>query len=242
MSIFLVVAQQAVADSLILPVEQPQLNLLIMIYKGGWLMIPIVLCSLIGVAIAIEKLLFLRKIRINTSHFMLRLRSLIMKTNIDDAIVLCSKTPGPIAKVLSIGISKSGRTKKDIQEIIESAGREEIYTMENHLGVLATIAAVAPMLGFLGTVTGMIRAFMMVQELGGNVNATVLAGGIWEALITTAAGLIVGIPAYLTYNYLISKIGRLVLEMEVSSTEIIDLLYSEEQNEIRNRKEIAEGL
>lgn len=242
MFLFFAAVQQEVVDSLMASAEQPSMSLLTMIYKGGWLMIPILLCSLIGIAIAIEKLLFLRNIRINTNHFMLRLRSFIMKDNIDDAIALCSKTPGPIAKVLLKGMSKSGRTKKEIQEIIETSGREEIYTMESHLGVLATIAAVAPMLGFLGTVTGMIRAFMMVQQLGGNVNATVLAGGIWEALLTTAAGLIVGIPAYLMYNYLVSKIGKLVLEMEVSSSEIIDLLYAEEKNEIHNRKEIAEGI
>lgn len=242
MLLFLADLQQTAVDSLMTSAEQPSMSLLTMIYKGGWLMIPILLCSLIGIAIAIEKLLFLRNIRINTNHFMLRLRSFIMKDNIDDAIALCSKTPGPIAKVLLKGMSKSGRTKKEIQEIIETSGREEIYTMESHLGVLATIAAVAPMLGFLGTVTGMIRAFMMVQQLGGNVNATVLAGGIWEALLTTAAGLIVGIPAYLMYNYLVSKIGKLVLEMEVASSEIIDLLYAEEKNEIHNRKEIVEGI
>jgi len=224
-----------------MPFEEPSVSMLSVIVRGGWIMIPILICSLVAIAIAVEKILFLRKIRINTNHFILRLRSLILKDGINEAITLCSKTPGPIAKVLMKGLSRAGRTKKDMQEIMETSGREEIYNLESNLGILASIAAIAPMIGFLGTVTGMIRAFMTVQQLGGNVNASVLAGGIWEALLTTAAGLFVGIPTYLIYNYLVSKVEKQVLDMEISSSEIIDLIYSEETDETSDRKKITEG-
>ena len=222
--------------------EEPSVSLLSIVMKGGWLMIPIFLASLIAIAIAVEKILTLRRNRINTNQFIMRLRGFILKDSIHDAVNLCARTPGPTAKVLMKGLSKAGRSKRDMLEIIETAGREEVYALEKHLGILASVAAVAPMIGFLGTVTGMIRAFMLVEQLGGNVNASVLAGGIWEALLTTAAGLFVGIPAYLIYNYLVSKVEMQVMEMEVSSSEIIDLVYSESENEVQNRKEIADGI
>ncbi len=234
--------QQGLQEMPEVVMEDPSVSLLSVIMKGGWIMIPIILASLIAIAIAVEKILVLRRNRINTNQFIMRLRGFILKDSIQDAINLCARTPGPTAKVLMKGLSKAGRSKRDMQEIIETAGREEIYTLEKHLGILASVAAVAPMIGFLGTVTGMIRAFMRVEQLGGNVNASVLAGGIWEALLTTAAGLFVGIPAYLIYNYLVSNVEKQVMEMEVSTSEIIDLVYSESDNEIQNRKEIAEGI
>ena len=242
MLLFLMALQEEVQGIPVVPVEEPSISFISIVIKGGWVMIPIILCSLIAIWITLEKIFYLRRIQINTNHFMLRLRSLILKDNIDEAISLCSNTPGPIAKVLMKGMSKGRRTKKDMQEIIETAGREEIHTMESLLGVLASIAAVSPMIGFFGTVTGMIRAFMAVQQLGGNVNASVLAGGIWEALLTTAAGLAVGIPTYLAYNYFVTKVERFVLDMEVSSSEIIDLIYAEEANEATDRKEVTEGI
>jgi len=200
------------------------MSLLSVLAKGGWLMIPIGLCSLIAVGFFIERLIVLRKAKINLNAFLLKIRQHINKQDFDNALRLCSTTPGPISKVLEKGIRLRGQSREEIKDAIESAGRTEIYQLERGLGALATIAGVAPLLGFLGTVTGMIQAFMRIQELSGNVNATVLAGGIWEALITTAAGLIVGIPALLAYNYLVTKVQRMVFELELGSTNLLELL------------------
>lgn len=204
------------------------------VLKGGALMIPIVLCSIIAVAILIERLLTLRKIRIKSGTFVLQIKYLLLRKDVDGAVALCKKTPGPIAGITKAGLEKINRPRQEIKEAIESAGRREIYFLEKYLGVLGTIAAIAPLLGFLGTVTGMIRAFMQVQVHGGNVDASVLAGGIWEALITTAAGLSVGIPALIFYNWLQGKVERFVFEMSETSTELMDLLLEP--------KEAADGL
>lgn len=205
------------------------MSLLSVLAKGGWLMIPIGLCSLIAVGIFVERLIVLRKANINLNAFLLRIRQYISKQDFDNALRLCSTTSGPISKVLEKGIRLRGQSREEIKDAIESAGRAEIYQLERGLGALATIAGVAPLLGFLGTVTGMIQAFMRIQELSGNVNATVLAGGIWEALITTAAGLIVGIPALLAYNYLVTKVLRMVFELELGSTNLLELLGTSQE-------------
>ena len=207
-------------------------SLLEVFSRGGFIMYLILLCSLVSIAIIVEKLITLRKARINASHFILKLKNLILRDNVDEALELCEKSEGTLPKVLKRGISKRHMDKKDVQETIENAGREEIYHLEKNLSLIATISGVAPLLGFLGTVWGMIRAFMEIERLAGNVNATVLAGGIWQALLTTAFGLGVGIISYIFYNYLLSKMQRIVFDMEVGSNEIIELLYSEQEDEI----------
>jgi len=199
--------------------------------KGGWVMIPIALCSIIAVVIVIERFMMLSRSKTNTRHLMMKLKSLILKGSKEEAITLCDETPGPAARVLREGLIRSHRDKEEIKDTIESAGKQEIYQLERYLGILATVAGVAPLIGFLGTVTGMIRAFMQIERLSGNVNASVLAGGIWEALITTAAGLIVGIFAFLFYNYLVTNVRRFVNEIESSSNELLDLLLEEKQSE-----------
>ncbi len=200
------------------------MSLLSILAKGGWLMIVIGIFSLIAAGIFIERLLVLRKNKINLNAFLLKLRQTLINQDINQALMLCAQTESPIAKVLEKGIKRYGKGKEEIQEAIENAGRMEIYQLEKGLGALATIAGVAPLTGFLGTVTGMIQAFMRIQELGGNVNATVLAGGIWEALLTTAAGLVVGILTLLGYNYLVSRVQRFVFDLEVSSNNLLELL------------------
>ncbi len=200
------------------------MSLLSILAKGGWLMVVIGIFSLIAAGIFIERLLVLRKNKINLNAFLLKLRQTLINQDINQALMLCAQTESPIAKVLEKGIKRYGKGKEEIQEAIENAGRMEIYQLEKGLGALATIAGVAPLTGFLGTVTGMIQAFMRIQELGGNVNATVLAGGIWEALLTTAAGLVVGILTLLGYNYLVSRVQRFVFDLEVSSNNLLELL------------------
>ncbi len=200
------------------------MNFLMILVKGGILMIPIFLCSIIAMAIIIERWLYLRKMRINARSFILHIKSLIMKEKITDAIMLAKKTSAPVAKITKAAVERYNRSREEIKEAIENAGKAEIFRLESNLGILGTIAAIAPLLGFLGTVTGMIRAFIQVQNLGGNVDASVLAGGIWEALVTTAAGLAVGIITLIFYNWLQGKVEYLVFEMEDHSTTILDML------------------
>ncbi|MBN2012684.1 MotA/TolQ/ExbB proton channel family protein [candidate division KSB1 bacterium] len=201
------------------------MSILNIVAKGGILIIPIILCSLIAIGILIERLVTLRKFRINSRTFIMQIRNLLVKGQITEAVMQCKRTPGPIAKISKAAVEKYNRPHQEIRDAIESAGKMEIYLLEKNLGVLGTIAAIAPLLGFLGTVTGMIKAFMRIQMLGGNVDANVLAGGIWEALVTTAAGLAVGIPALIFYNWLQSKVEQFVFEMEDSSNALIDILH-----------------
>ena len=207
------------------------MSLLSVLAKGGWLMVFIGIFSLIALGIFIERLMVLRKAKINLNAFLIKIRQYLNKQDYENALIVCSNTPGPISNVLEKGIRLRGQSREEIKDAIESAGRAEIYQLEKGFAALATISGVAPLTGFLGTVTGMIQAFMRIQELGGNVNATVLAGGIWEALITTAAGLLVGILTLLAYNFLVTKVQRLVFELEVSSTNLLELLTGSNQKE-----------
>ncbi|MBS1271854.1 MAG: Biopolymer transport protein ExbB [Candidatus Marinimicrobia bacterium] len=203
--------------------------------KGGILMIPIGLASIIAVAILIERLVSLRKIRINANAFITRVRGLLNHNQVDDAIRICEETPGPVAAITKAGLKKHNRPRDEIKDAMESAAESEVYHLERYLGVLGTVAAITPLIGFLGTVTGMIRAFIQIQTLGGNVDASVLAGGIWEALITTAAGLSVGIPALIFYNWIQGKVAHHVFEMQESSSDLLEILHEREgQDEDRD--------
>ena len=198
------------------------------IEMGGPLMYPIMLCSILFLAILIERLYHYHRAAIDTSQFISGIRNILKKKKIAEAVSTCENTPGPVAHILKAGILKHGRPREEIKETIGDAALHEIPRLEKNLNVLATIAHVAPLLGLLGTVLGMIGAFQEIQRESGRVNAADLAGGIWEALFTTAAGLSVAIPAYVAYNYLVSRVNALVLDMEKSATEVVDLLTSKQ--------------
>lgn len=187
----------------------------------------ILLGSVIGLAVFLERIFHLHRARINTEQFMEELRALIRRRRFDEAIGLCRRTPGPVAHILTAGLSCSSRDRAGIREVIEDAGVHEVPRLEKNLVVLATVAHVSPLLGLLGTVVGMIRAFMIIQEMKGVVNPSDLAGGIWEALLTTAFGLLVAILAYVAYNCLVARVGKMVLEMETSANEMVNLLSKE---------------
>lgn len=178
--------------------------------------------------VVIEKLLVLKKAKANVKEFVLSVKSLLKSGNIPEIIDYCNSQNTPISRIFKQGLLKHNYGDDKIREAIEMAGRSEVFLLEKRLNILATIAGIAPLLGFLGTVTGMINAFMTIQALGGIVSPSDLAGGIWEALLTTAYGLIVGIPAYGLYNYFVSRINRLIHEIEVAATEFIDILSSDE--------------
>ncbi len=197
------------------------------IQKGGPVMYPIILCSILALAIVIERVYHLYKAKIDTKDFMNNVEITIKRNRIAEAIKICDKTPGPIAHIVKAGIMKHDRSRQEIRESIEDAGHQEVPRLERHLSLLATIAHISPLLGLLGTVTGMVRAFQIIQEKSASFNPVSpgdLAGGIWEALLTTVAGLIVAIPTVVLYNYLVNRVDEFVLVMERSATEVINIL------------------
>ncbi len=200
------------------------MNLFSIFLKGGFLMWPILLCSIIGLGIIIDRYIVIRKAKINVPAFMVRIRGYIKKKDISGAISYCMEEKSPIANVVRKGLKKYKLGHERVKESIENAGSQEISKLEKGLPVLASIAGIAPLLGFLGTVTGMIQAFMRIEDLQGSANPSDLAGGIWEALITTAFGLIVGILALALYNYFVSGVKKLVGEIEMVANDVIDVV------------------
>jgi len=194
---------------------------------GGPVMWPILLCSIFALAIIIEKFWHMKKIKINTQQFLGAILDKMKRHEVKEAMEICDKTPGPIAHILKAGILKYDRPRPQIVESIEDASLYEIPRIEKNLNALATIAHISPLLGLLGTVTGMVRCFQTIQAKATSfhpVSPGDLAGGIWEALLTTVAGLIVAIPTFVAYNYLAGRINHYILEMEKASTELVNFL------------------
>ncbi len=194
-----------------------------MIKEGGVLMVPIILCSVVGLAVSIERVWHLYRARIDTKKFMEAITGSIKRNKIIQALELCDQTPGPIAHIVKAGVLKHDRGKNEIKEAIEDVGLHEVARLEKNLNILATVAHICPLLGLLGTVTGMMEAFQVIRDkavIGSPVNPGDLAGGISTALITTAAGLAVAIVFYVTYNYLVSRVENVIFEMEQSATDL----------------------
>ena len=187
-------------------------------------MLPIFLASIIAVAIIIDRYIVIRKSRLNVPAFLVRIRGMLKKKDIKGALNYCMEEKSPVANIIKKGLRKFNHGHQRVVEAIDSAGKQEINKLEKGLSVLATISGVAPLLGFLGTVTGMIGAFMQIEDMQGAANPSDLAGGIWEALLTTAFGLAVGIIAFTFYNYLVAGIKKLVLDIEVVSNDVVDIL------------------
>lgn len=192
--------------------------------KGGWVMIPILLLSVVAVYIFFERYFAIKKAQNIDMNFMNRIRDYIMDGKIDSAKALCQSTNNPVARMIEKGISRIGRPLNDVNAAIENVGRLEIYKLEKGLPTLATVSGGAPMIGFLGTVIGMVQSFMQMATSGNNINVGDLSQGIYTALITTVAGLIVGIIAYFAYNSLVAKVEKVVNTLEASTTEFMDLL------------------
>ena len=194
---------------------------------GGPVMWPILLCSIFALAIILEKFWHIHKIRIDTQEFLSSILEKMKRHQVKEALEICEKTKSPISHILKAGILKYDRTRPQIKEAIEDASLYEIPRLEKNLSMLATIAHISPLLGLLGTVTGMVRCFQTIQSKAASfhpVSPGDLAGGIWEALLTTVAGLIVAIPTFIVYNYLVSRINSFILEMEKASTELVNFL------------------
>lgn len=184
----------------------------------------ILICSIIGLGVVIDRYIVLRKARINVPAFMVRIRGLLKKKDVSGAVSYCMEEKSPVANIIRKGLKKYRLGHERVKEAIENAGRQEISKLEKGLSILASVAGIAPLLGFLGTVTGMIQAFMTIEDLQGAANPSDLAGGIWEALVTTAFGLIVGIPALAFYNYFLSAVKKLVGDMEAVANDVVDII------------------
>jgi biopolymer transport protein ExbB len=206
--------------------EQGQLTLkfIDLAMKGGWIMIPIILLSFIAVYIFIDRFLAVKKAGKFDTSMMDKIKNYITAGKIDAAIALCRSSDNPASRMVEKGISRIGRPLTDVSAAIENVGNLEIQKLEKGLPALGSVAGGAPMLGFLGTVTGMIRAFYDMANAGNNIDITLLSRGIYEAMVTTVAGLIVGITAYFAYNILVSNIEKVVYKMEAATTEFMDLL------------------
>ncbi|HKK63470.1 MAG TPA: MotA/TolQ/ExbB proton channel family protein [Bacteroidales bacterium] len=192
--------------------------------KGGWVMVPVVLLSLVAVYIFFERWFAIKKAASIDQNFMNRIKDYIMDDKVESAKTLCQSTDNPVAAMIEKGISRIGRPLNDVNAAIENVGRLEVYKLERGLPTLASVAGGAPMIGFLGTVIGMVQAFHQMSTAGNNINVGELSGGIYTALITTVAGLIVGIIAFFAYNVLVARVDKVINTMEASSTEFIDLL------------------
>ena len=203
------------------------------IVKGGPIMGLIIVCSIMAFAVFLERIWYLRAAKIDTKKFMQEISNKVKNNKVMQALDMCNITKGPIARILKSGIMKYDRTRQDIKQAIEDAGIHEVPLLEKNLSVLATIAHISPLLGLLGTVVGMLKSFQVIEEKAMSmvpINPGDLAGGIWEALITTVAGLSVAIPVYVAYNYLVSRVDNFVLDMEKSATELVNLLSDERKS------------
>ncbi len=198
-----------------------------LIVAGGPVMVPILLCSFLALAIIVERLMYYASITSNTQQLKRSVFEKIKNNNLKEALDICDSSNAPLAKILKAGTVKFGASRDEIKESIEDASLFEIPKLEKKLNILATIAHIAPLLGLLGTITGIAGSFHTIQVRAASLNPVTpadLAGGIWEALITTVAGLMVAIPAFVAYNYLLSRVNYFVLDLERGATELVNLL------------------
>lgn len=216
---------QLMADTLAaMEPGRQSIGLFDLMIKGGYMMIPLYILFVLAIFIFVEKVITIRKASKSPKHLMDQIKILVQGGKINQARMLCQEENSPVANMIAKGLERIGSPLKNIEVSIENVGKIEIYKLEKNLGILATVAGAAPMIGFLGTVAGMIRAFIGVAQEEGMVSPKLLSTGIYEAMITTATGLVVGIVAYLGYNYLVTQVSKLVHRMEYASVEFIDLL------------------
>ncbi len=193
--------------------------------KGGWILAILAVFSIVAVYIFIERFLAINRGSKEEKNFMNNIRDFIHDGRIDSAVTLCRNNESPIARMIEKGLSRIGKPLGDINAAIENVGKLEVSKLEKNIAGLATISGAAPMLGFLGTVIGMVRAFYDMSMAGNNIDIQLLSTGIYQAMVTTVAGLIVGIIAYICYNILVARIEKLVFLLEARATEFMDVLH-----------------
>jgi biopolymer transport protein ExbB len=205
--------------------DEVKLSVFELALKGGWVMLPIILFSLIAIYIFIERFIVIRRASKEEHNFMNNIRDFMHDGRVESALTLARNNDSPIARMIEKGILRLGKPLNDINAAIENVGKLEISKLEKNIAGLATVAGVAPMLGFLGTVMGMVRAFYDMSMAGNNIDISLLSSGIYQAMVTTVAGLIVGIIAFVCYNILVARIEKIVFMLEARATEFIDLLH-----------------
>jgi biopolymer transport protein ExbB len=192
--------------------------------NGGFMMVPIAVLWVLAIYLFIERILLINKANEDPDPFMARVKDLVLRGDINGARALCGQTNTPVARMIEKGISRIGSPLKNIEASIENVAKIEVFKLEKNLATLATVSGAAPMMGFLGTVIGMVEAFISISQEEGSVSPKLLSSGIYTAMITTVAGLMVGIIAYLAYNYLVSRVQKVIHKMEYTSIDFIDLL------------------
>lgn len=193
--------------------------------KGGWIMIPLLLLLAMTIYIFVERLILINQSSKEPDNFMSTIRDFVHDGRLDSAKALCANTNSPIARMIGKGISRIGKPLNDINAAIENVGKFEVSKLERRLAWLSTSAGAGPMIGFLGTVVGMVRVFFDMAAKGNNIDVATLSAGMYQAMVTTVAGLIVGVIAYIAYNYLVSRIEKMVFILEARATEFMDLLH-----------------
>jgi biopolymer transport protein ExbB len=206
------------------PVTNSTLSVIDLAIAGGWVMIPIALLSVAALYLFIERLLVISKANQDPEPLMARVKEMVLRGDINGAKMVCAQNESPIARMIEKGISRIGTPLKTIEGSIENVAKIEIFKLEKNISTLATIAGVAPMIGFFGTVIGMVQAFIAISQEEGTISPKLLSSGIYTAMITTVAGLFVGIIAYLAYNYLVTRVQKVIHKMEYTSVDFIDLL------------------
>jgi biopolymer transport protein ExbB len=194
------------------------------IQKGGLLMWPILACSIISIGVFAERLFYLHRATIHVGEFLKGLSNLIQRRNFAEALHESAGTPGPVARVIHAALLRHAAPRSELREIVQEAGQLEVPKLERFLGVLATLAFLAPLLGLLGTVTGMIDAFATIASNGGYATVTELSSGVYKSLLTTAAGLVVATPTFVAYSYLSSRVTTMLHDMERAGIEIVHML------------------
>ncbi len=220
---------QVVADSLQKAGESAtgtgkELSMLELLMKGGWIMIPLLLLSLIAVYVFVERWMAINKASQIDENFMNIIRDHIVSGNVTAARSLAKNTNNPVARIIDKGIQRIGKPIEAIEKSMENVGKLEVYKLEKNTGALSVISGIAPMFGFLGTIVGMVQLFMKIN-ITNEYNLAVISGGIYTKMVTSAVGLIIGLMAYVAYNYLNSQINKTVNKMESASAEFIDVLY-----------------
>lgn len=214
-----------VADTLsTLETGSADISLIDLMIAGGYMMIPLYALFVLAIFIFVERVITLKKAEKTPAAMVDQVKMMVQSGNIQQARMICQGEDTPVANMIAKGLERIGSPLKNIEVAIENVGKIEIYKLEKNLNLLATISGAAPMIGFLGTVAGMIQAFIAIAQEEGMVSPKLLSSGIYEAMITTAAGLVVGILAYLGYNYLVTQVSKLIHSMEYTTIEFIDLL------------------
>ena len=215
---------QVVTDTTTVETAGDSISVLDLAIQGGFMMVPIFILSVLAIYLFFERLMIINKANQNPDQFMNRVKELVLRGDISGAKMMCAQTDSPVARMILKGLSRIGSPLKNIEASIENVGKLEIFKLEKNLSSIATIAGAAPMMGFLGTVIGMVEAFIAIAQEEGSVSPKLLSSGIYTAMITTVAGLVVGIMAYLAYNFLVTRVQKVVHKMEYTSIEFIDLL------------------